>query len=89
MSHFDECNIKAWEGAENPPPWCNCQTIALLEMAAQRDMLAKCIEVAQKAYRQAPEGYTDNEAAELAFAALRDLQDRTENGTDTPTRRNP
>jgi hypothetical protein len=43
MSHFVECNIKAWEGADNPPPWCNCQTIAEVEIKAQRDMLAKCI----------------------------------------------
>jgi hypothetical protein len=41
----------------------------------QQDMLAKCIETAVKVYRNAPEGYSDNEAAELAFAALRALLD--------------
>jgi hypothetical protein len=36
-----------------------------------------CIEIAQQAYRQAPEGYSDNEAFEIAIAALRALQDKT------------
>ena len=43
MSHFDECNIKAWEGTDNPPPWCNCQTIAEVEISGREQAIRDCI----------------------------------------------
>ena len=86
MSHFAECNIKAWEGADNPPPWCNCQTIAEVEIKARederRDTLAKCIE----AVTRTPGIYLNlvNPNPPLrkfvdemdVIVALRDLQDK-------------
>lgn len=38
-----------------------------------------CIRVAQKAYKNAPEGYSDNEAFEVAINALRSLLDKQDN----------
>jgi hypothetical protein len=52
-----------------------CVTCDLIS-EVRRDMLSKCIAVAQQAYKHAPEGYSDNEAFEVAIAALRALQEK-------------
>jgi hypothetical protein len=52
-----------------------CVTCDLIAKVRQ-DMLAKCIATAQQAYKEAPEGYSDNEAFDIAIDALRSLQEK-------------
>ena len=81
MRHFDECNIKAWEGAENPPPWCNCQTVAEIGIRTRSEVIAECITVVEEII---PDD-SDSGSWEATIAAawlrhavkkLRDLEDK-------------
>jgi hypothetical protein len=62
---------------------------ALAWQQGQRDMLAKCIALIEESVPWSAENWIAVDERAAILAALRDLQDRTENGTDTPTRRNP
>jgi hypothetical protein len=62
---------------------------ALAWQQGQRDMLAHCIALIEESVPWSTENWIAVDERAAILAALRDLQDRTENGTDTPTRRNP
>jgi len=95
MTHFDECNIKAWEGADNPPPWCNCQIIAEVEVKAREDESIRCIRTVRTYAETLPRwdhlgthspGCDKHhpECALLVALGLLDGQNGTEKITDQP-----
>ena len=76
MSHFDECNIKAWEGAENPPPWCNCQTVAEIWIKTRSEVIAECIAAVEYLHDHEAPHDAHKDALWNAITALRALQEQ-------------